>query len=309
MANEKSTSMSYTEKIYKDVTDRIMEQIMEGKLPWRQTWKPDKNGNSPFRNPYSKKTTFSFLNQLLLREPGLYATFNQIKKNGGHVLKGHKARKIFFWTTYIPKKDQAEAERLKAEGLSYSHLEQVCLRDYDMFNLEKDTEGLDLSEFLKKDEPVRKAENPTDIVDMVVRDYTVNEQVKVEETASGEPAYDAVEDKVVVPFKRCFELEEDYYASLMAGFVHSTAQQSRDDRKVELRKMKESNMSVREELIAEIGSSMILSACGLERNETHTQIAAQCQKWMEILQNDYKVLINAAPAAERSAKLVLGDMA
>ena len=297
------------DRIYQEVTMQIIDRMMQGEIPWRQTWVPDSSDpdKAPFRNPYSK-TTFSFLNQVLLGQPGLYATFNQIKEHGGHILKGSKARKVFFWTMYIPKKDKEEAKRLEAEGKSVDHLKLPMLKEYQLFNLDNDTEGLKLDAFLgRKDTATEAAQDPTDVVDMVIDDYRRNESVTISESAAGNPSYDAASDTVTVPLKRCFNIEEDYYASLVSGLVHSTAQESRNDRRIELKRMKEGNMSVREELIAEIGSSMVLSACGLERNETHEQIASQCQRWMEVLQKDYRILINAATAAEKSARYIMGN--
>ena len=305
---EATRKTSASDKVYQDVTRRILDRMMQGEIPWRQTWTPEKNGISPFRNPYTK-VNYGFLNQLLLVEPGLYATFNQIKEHGGHVLKGHKSKRVFFWSKYIPKKHQEEAEKLKAEGKSVEHLKQPCLMTYDVFNLEKDTEGIDLSKFREEVPKTQKAQDPTDILRMVVGDFKVNESISVEEDNTRDPFYDACQDKVITPEMSRFGIEEDYWASLLSGFVHSTAHEERMNRKAELEKMLKGEMSPREWLIGEIGTSMILSACGLVRDETHEQIAATCQKCIEILQKDYRVLINSAGAAESSAKYILGTFA
>lgn len=303
-----TTKTSGSDRVYQDVTCRILQRMMQGEIPWRQTWVPEKDGVSPFRNPYTK-INYSFLNQLLLVEPGMYATFNQIKAHGGHVLKGAKSKRVYYWSMFIPKKHKEEAEKLKAEGKSIDHLKQPCLMTYDVFNLEKDAEGLDLSKFRDEAPKTEKPQNPTDIVRMVVGDYKVNEALTVEEDNTREPFYDACLDRVVTPAPGRFNIEEDYWASLLSGFVHSTAQEERVNRKVELDRMQKGEMSPREWLIGEIGSSMILSACGLEREETHEQIAATCQKCIEILKKDYRVLINSAGAAESSAKYILGSFA
>lgn len=305
-----TTKPSSSERIYQDVTNRILERLMEGDIPWRQTWTPDsKNGNSPYRNPFSN-STFSFLNQILLGKPGLYATFNQIKSRNGSIRKGAKSKKVVFWTMYIPKKDKEEAKRLEEAGKSTEHLKLPVLKEYALFNLEDDTEGLDI-EHLKGETHVQTEEtqNPDDIIRMVLNDYKVNEAVTINEDGTAQPLYDPYEDTVTVPPVRCFGIKEDYWATLMTQLVHSTATEERGNRKIELEKMLKGEMSVKEELTAEIGSSMVLSACGLTRDETHEQTAAVCQMWMDKIRKDYRVLIHAAGAAEKAAKYVLGNFA
>ena len=54
---------------------------------------------------------------------------------------------------------------------------------------------------------------------------------------------------------------------------------------------------------------MILSACGLHRKETHQQIDAVCQKWINAMNKDYRLIVTASYAAEKSAKYVLGQFA
>ena len=66
---------------------------------------------------------------------------------------------------------------------------------------------------------------------------------------------------------------------------------------------------VKEELIGEIGSSMMLAACGLRRQETHQQIDAVCKKWIDAMNKDYRLIVTASYAAEKAAKYVLGEFA
>jgi len=62
--------------VYEIVTERIMEKLRQGEIPWRKPW------NSYPAVNWASQRAYRGLNQLLL-EPGEYATWNQIKKAGG----------------------------------------------------------------------------------------------------------------------------------------------------------------------------------------------------------------------------------
>lgn len=297
MANEKKTN------VYEMVTKRILSNMMQGIIPWRQTYFK-KGKKAPYTNRFTGKP-YSFLNGMLLGKPGEYATFNQIKEHGGHIRKGAKSHFVIYWGEYIPKENKEEAEQLEQEGKSIEHLKVKFPKYYNVFSLE-DVDGIKPEEAAVE---MQSAEDPTDIADMVVDDYTVNEQVLVHEDDSADPSYDPETDTVTIPSKAAFGFEEDFYASLFGQFIHSTAADKRCGRKKELESLKEKEATVKEELIAEIGSSMCLQAVGLERKETQEQQAAVCQKWIEVFSRDYRLIVSASYGAEKAAKLVLGSYA
>ena len=62
-----------SKSVYEMVTDRIIEQLENGVIPWQKPWHGVANGayNRITRKPYS------LLNQMLLKHTGEYATFKQ----------------------------------------------------------------------------------------------------------------------------------------------------------------------------------------------------------------------------------------
>lgn len=293
-------------KVYEIVTKKILQSMMNGEIPWRKTYATRENPH-PFRNWISRQP-YGLLNQILLEEPGEYATMKQINKNGGHLRKGSKGKMVVYWGEYIPSKHKEEAKRLEEEGKDTSHLKVRFPKYYTVFNV-KDAVGLPEK---KKDAdlpPTVRAEDPTDIADMVVTDYRVNEQVSVVFDPSADPAYVPDTDTVTMPGKDAFGFEEDFYASLFDQLVHSTAADGRCDRKKEYERMQDRDMSVKEEILADIASSMILSVAGMQRRETHLQIAADCQRYVEAMNKDYRLIVNAASGAEKAAKFILGRFA
>lgn len=292
-------------KVYEIITKTILKSMMDGEIPWRKTFVTRENPH-PFTN-YITGKPYSLINGLLLGVPGQYATMKQINARGGRVNKGSKSKIVIYWGEYVPKDKQEEAKRLEEEGKDASHLKVRFPKYYQVFNV-ADTTGLPEKAEEKAPSMVR-AEDPTDIADMVVKDYRANEGVDVRTDNASEPAYLAESDTVVLPEKAAFTFEEDFYASLFDQLVHSTAPASRCDRKKEYEKLQERDVTVKEEILADIASSMILAVTGMRRTETHEQIAADCQRYVEAMNRDYRLIVNAASAAEKAAKYILGRFA
>lgn len=74
--------------VYEMVTERIIEQLEIGIIPWHKPWTGTRSGayNRVTRKPYS------LLNQMLLQHAGEYATFKQWTEAGGLLKKGKNRR-------------------------------------------------------------------------------------------------------------------------------------------------------------------------------------------------------------------------
>ena len=297
--------VSSKDKVYMMVTQRVLDNMMKGEIPWRQTLFRPKGKKAAYTNLVTGKP-YSFLNCLLLGEPGEYATFEQIKQRGGVVKKGAKSNIVIYWGEFIPEDRKELAKELEEKGKSFEHLKIKFPKYYRVFNV-RDTEGIKREDV---NAPVmEEAEDPTAMARMVISDYEINQQVPLRVDAKYEPAYRVLTDEVEVPEKTCYQYEEDWFASVFNGFIHSTATESRCNREKELQKMREGETSIKEDLIAEIGSSMILTACGLKRKETHLQTDAMCQKYINAMNKDYRLIVTSSYAAEKAAKMVLGEFA
>ncbi len=73
------------------VINNLLENIKSGNVPWHKPWKTFIAYN------YIRKTQYSFLNSILLGEPGGYLTFKQIQDNGFKLKKGSKARYVIIY--------------------------------------------------------------------------------------------------------------------------------------------------------------------------------------------------------------------
>lgn len=307
--NTHQSNKTFAEKqhdIYEAVTRQILRNMTTGVIPWRQTWTVKKGDKGGCIN-YVTGKAYSFINALLIGGPGQYATYDQWGSVGGQVRKGSKGRMVLKQGWFIPKENKQKAKELEDEGKDSSHLRVWFFKTYSVFSID-DVDGLKPREEEQKP-AMQRAEDPTDVAELVIDDYTINESVTVDKSDALSPRYDALTDTVSVPTKEAFTFEEDFYASLFEQLVHSTAAEGRCSRPAELKKMTEGEVSVKEELIAEIGSSMILTAAGMKRKETHEQISAVCQKWVREMNNDFRLIVDASRGAEKAAKLILGNFA
>ena len=89
------------------VTDRIIEQLERGLIPWEKPWGGIRGG------AYNRITSkpYSLMNQMILKHTGEYATFHQWVNLGGRIKKGEKAEKIFFWKIIKVEKETEEKRK------------------------------------------------------------------------------------------------------------------------------------------------------------------------------------------------------
>lgn len=303
---QKNSNTESKEQIYRKVTVQIMQSmISSGTLPWRQTWF-SRDGKPLFYNPVTK-TRYKLLNRLLLGKPGQYVTFKQAVDHGGHVRKGAKGHLVTYWSEFVPAADKALKEELEARGEDWSHLKKYTLKYYYVYDI-NDIDDLKLKQ--PEEAPaMEEALSPVDYADLVLSGYRNEEGVGLDEKAGNTPSYLTDTDTVTMPRKDQFAYEEDYYASLFSQMVHSTAREDRCNRKAEYQAMLDGGTTTKEDLVADIASSMILSVTGINRKETADQLKAQVQRYIEAMENDCRLIVSASTKAQSAADMILGKYA
>ncbi len=97
-----------SKSVYEMVTDRIINQLEQGVIPWQKPWTGVRSGAY---NRISKKS-YSLLNQMLLQHDGEYATFKQWQDLGGHVRKGEKSEIVTFWKIQPVEEEQEDGTKV-----------------------------------------------------------------------------------------------------------------------------------------------------------------------------------------------------
>ncbi len=278
--------------VYELVTNRIIEELKKGVIPWQKPWSGVRSGAY---NRISKKP-YSILNQMLVKNKGEYATFKQWQQLGGHVRKGEKSEVVVFWKLFQvdEKKDDGTIEKKTIPMLRY----------YNVFHISQ-VEGV---EPLKKEE--LKDTKPIDAAEKVLNDYWNREKITVHKEASNRAFYSPLMDSITLPLIEQFQYAEEYYSTAFHESTHSTMKESRCNR-AEDRKGKNvafgSEDYSKEELIAEIGAATLVNMLNIETEKSFRNSASYIQSWLQVLKNDNKFIVSAASKAEKAVNYILGD--
>jgi antirestriction protein ArdC len=127
MKNKQSNKLKIS--VYQIVTNKIIELLEAGTVPWRKPWSAANNirpMNYETKRPYKGINFFILLSCF---ENPYFLTFRQLSKMGGKVIKGEKATQVFFWNWVFY---DADGNRVKNE--SEAKKKVPFLRYYNVFN-------------------------------------------------------------------------------------------------------------------------------------------------------------------------------
>jgi antirestriction protein ArdC len=266
--------------VYEMVTQKIIEKLEEGVIPWRKPWTNANAVNWVTQKPYRGINT-------MLLEPGEYATFKQIQGAGGKVKKGEKSHLIVFWKWL--EKENEEGKLEKIPFLTY----------YRVFEINTQVDGLQSKRTIQTfdHDPIQEAEA---IFKGYINspDYTFH---------SGRAVYYPTLDKINCPPLKDFIKAEEYYSTLFHEMVHSTGHKSRLKRNGITTEGVAFGDEVysKEELVAEMGASMLCGVAGID-NSTLSNSASYIGSWLKKLKDDTKLVVQAASQAQKASDYILG---
>jgi antirestriction protein ArdC len=275
--------------VYEIVTDRIIELLEAGTVPWQKPWT---DAGIPM-NLISKRPYRGINLWLLLSlnyERNLFLTWDQLKKIGGSVNQGEHGHVIAFWKTV--KKEPGELNELSNQKIV------PLLRYYKVFNV---TQCRELPDNLVEAIP-NKEHDPRLECENIIRNMKQCPPVKHQ----GQQAfYDVQKDYINMPKEKTFKDYEGYYSTLFHQMVHSTGHERRLNRK-SITEMAEfgSEMYSLEELIAEIGSSYLSSYSGI-MNSTIQNSVAHIGGWLTKLKCDKQFIVHASGFAQKAVDFIL----
>lgn len=282
--------------IYKAVTDRILELLEQGTVPWRQ---PIKGGAQGFPSNLESERPYRGINVFLLAvtawvegyDSPYWLTFRQTKQRGGHVRKGEKGSLVIFWKQYATK-DNESGEPITVP----------VLRHYTVFNTEQ-CDDLDIPGQTDSDteaEPFEPIKSAAAIVDGYADGPSI-------EPCGNRACYRPSEDRIRIPEACRFVDRESYYATLFHELVHSTGHSGRLNRGLDTDPSPFGSADYsKEELVAEMGAAFLAAAAGISP-ATIEQSAAYIAGWRKKLSTDPKLVVHAAGAGQRAADWILGE--
>lgn len=279
--------------IYQAVTDRILQQLKAGQVPWRKTWA----GGIPKSLTTGKE--YRGVNVLILGsacfKSRYWVTFLEAKRLGGHVRKGERSTPVYFWKW----RDEAELKRI-AEKTGQPRPAPFFQRTAAVFNLDQ-VDGLPPP----ADDVRAAANNRLDLADNLFE--VMPNKPAIVHGVTLEPAYVRHLDRIELPHLSQFESSAEYYAALFHELVHSTGHPKRLNRFADLKGAAFDPHSF-EELVAEFGAAFLGSFAGIANPGTDALQASYIEGWAKALQNDTKLIVKAASAAQRAADYVRGKI-
>lgn len=287
--------MADKKSVYDIITDRIIEKLEQGEVPWRKPWQVFDDGmshrNMVYKKPYRGMN--AFLTNMSGFDSPFWLTYQQINKLGGTLIKGEKYTPICHFQ--FRKKEEIAAA--KAEG---KLIAPFFLRYYRHYNVEQ-TEGIEIPEIKKLEltehERIKKCD---DIIEAMPEKPTIKHQ-------GNRACYSPSKDVIEMPQMGQFTGAEEYYSVLFHELIHSTGHEKRVGRK-EIKDPKcfgSKSYSI-EELVAECGAAFLCGHADIEQT-TLDNSAAYIQGWLKRLQNDSKFVVQAAQRAQKAADFVLGE--
>ena len=282
------------QSLYGEVTNRIIADLEEGRVPWVQPWDA---ARCPVTMPHNGLTgrIYSGINVLILWAAGIgggyssqrWLTYKQAEKAGGNVKRGEKGTVICYADRFTPKD---EAQKARSEDRDARTV--AFLKRFTVFNLDQ-CEGLPIEAGVAPSvpDPVMTRIEADRIIKLSGADFRIG----------GREAYYApAEDFVMVPPQVAFPDPINWYRTALHELGHWTGHPSRLNRDQSGRYR--SSKYGREELVAEMTSAFVCASLGIAPSVRHADYIGA---WLAVLREDEKAIFRAASAASKAADYLL----
>lgn len=270
--------------IRQQVTDKIIAALEHGTVPWRCPWDRTQCGipvNLKTGDDYHGFNAFylTFAQVSAGYSTRHWLTYKQAQMMGGQVRKGEHGIPAVFYKSYDKETDKAEdSGEPKTEKI-------LVLRYFTVFNLNQ-IDGI---------EP--PAQRPRFSFEPIEAAEKIVKTSGIPVLHGGVKAYYKLRmDMIGMPDRDRFSRAEDYYATVMHELTHATKHPSRCNRQMYETTIPEGAYAF-EELVAEIGSLLCMTALGLE-GEIASLSNDYIDSWLSVLKSDKSAIFKAAAQAE-----------
>jgi antirestriction protein ArdC len=286
---------------YDVITDRILELLDKGVIPWRKPWAA---GAAGFPKNGASKKAYRGINIFMLSAAGYsspaWFTYRQAVALGGQVRKGEKGYPVVFWKMFDRSTDSDDSSE---GGDGRGGRKVPVLRYYTVFNAEQ-IDGLP-ADLAALPEPVAH-HDPIEAAAAIVAGMPNRPELH---DGGAQAFYSPSLDSVTVPKLEQFTQAQEWYSTMFHELAHSTMHASRLNRreKTVIAAFGSSDYG-REELLAEFAASFLCGASGIAP-ATVENSAAYINAWKEKIKADRKMVVMAAAQAQKAADYILGKHA
>ena len=276
--------------IYTVITERFLEQLKRGTVPWQRPWLSAQNVVS--RKPYRG------INALLLGSAPhgspFWVSFKQALDLGGHVRKGERSTPVIYYK-FLDRRDAEGQLVVRGDG---TPAKVPFIRWSNVFNLEQ-TEGIEAPALAAKEAvrpPVEKAREMVAAADLCPIHHV-----------GFAACYAPDQDVIRMPALSTFQSAADYHHTLFHEMVHATGHASRLDREGVTSPIRfGSERYSKEELVAELGAAFLSNEAGILDDVQFQNSAAYLAAWSQKLTDDPRLLVSAAAHGQRASDLIRG---
>lgn len=272
--------------IFTKVTAQLLAAMEESKCNWQKPWLPPAFSESGLARNASTGKYYKGGNAMLLgfMGGGLWATYKQWQALGAQVKKGESATPCVKWTP-IEKKDEATGVIRKI----------LIPCAFSVFRFSQ-VDGYTIPAQKERTELEKHAEAQA-IVDAT--------GARIEHAHQDSAFYRPASDSIHMPHLTQWNTQGEYYGTLLHELTHWTGHSSRLDR-IKSLGISTSEEYAKEELVAEIGSALLLAHCGLSvtPRQDHAQYLAS---WIRHIKDDPRAFFTAASKAQKAVDFILPE--
>jgi antirestriction protein ArdC len=287
-------SFSDRASLYQEITDKIIAELEQGRVPWVQPWA---GVSAPLGLPRNAATgrAYSGINILILwcavAERGFtgqkWLTFRQALNLGAHVHKGEKGTTVVYADRFVPYRERTRAAEAGDEPEAIPFLKR-----FTVFNADQ-----------CEDLPADIAPPPAPLAENLILPQAealiraTGADIRIGGTRA---FYVPGADYIQVPPPSAFFEPINWHRTVFHELGHHSGHSSRLNR--DLSGAFGSPSYAREELVAEMTGAFVCAALSIVPTVRH---ADYLPSWLEVLREDNHAIIRAASAASKAADYLL----
>jgi antirestriction protein ArdC len=286
---------SQISKNFTTVTNRLLELIKRGTVPWHQPWH-----NVGYQNLITKKT-YSGINPLLCQMDALYFGHSspyyigmaQCNERGWSVKKGSKATWLRWGnTSKITEKVENEQGQIQEKARFLRTFKWLMVFNADCIDdSQSEIKIIDLIP-QSSNEPVAIKEEKIE---------TFVSRINADITYGGNEAYHVFHTgKIYLPHRHQFKSRDSFWSTLFHELIHRTAEELNRPYSGDINDL----IYHQEELVADIGASFLGNHFGLAKTELEHHASYLAHYW-KLLNLDAQAFFKAVYQAQKAVNYLL----
>ncbi|MDE2167516.1 MAG: DUF1738 domain-containing protein [Alphaproteobacteria bacterium] len=283
---------------YQEITDKIVAELEQGRVPWVQPWGAVKTALALPQNAATGRT-YTGINILILWDAAIargfatnqWLTYRQALGLGGHVRSGERGTTVFYADRFVPRSERERAAEAGEEPEAIPFLKR-----FTVFNVVQ-CDGL--PEQMAGNPPARSEQDVVPDAEALITATGADFRI-----GGAEAVYVPSGDFIRVPPQAAFFAPIDYYRTCFHELGHWTGHKSRLNRDQSGTTYTSSGSALyaREELVAEMASAFVCAALGIVPTVRHADYLGS---WLAVLREDNRAIFCAASAASKAADYLL----